>query len=666
MDTLILRIAEPDGDAFPITLWEVADGNPQGDRPCASASLPLELPGGDAMAPERLRQDLLGEPGPSRRFSEIGDHLFRTLALGDVGARLAAAAGLRLYLDIRPRVLRLVPWELLRRDDKQMFADAAAPCARIRPGADLSAVAPAEQWPLRILVVVGSAPDDGDVGAEQELLELQVALRPLTGLVDLEILRRPADDQLIETYEYLRPHVFHFIGHGGADEAGDGALWIYDEQAGESRDWNAEAIRTQLAGWTPNLAVINACRTVEPSDQEGVWDVSDAFGDLGVPAVIAMQANISGSAAATFTSGLYRAMANGDCLDEALSEARLRMLRGEGAKRRDFGLPVLMLSRHASGVLPIASGVSADQRRQLERMPRWGELRDFVDRSRERRGVLRRVDPRPGLPTGDDGLAAPPAVVLVVGAAKIGKSALVRTCLWTAALAGRNVAYVDLDAGGRTLNFLDVLRAIRDALIVSPVHGAANARALRGFTQAVNALMDGHAPIGPPPEDVEDRGVQFPDRAAGPEDTVEQLFAAFRAGLAGITAEEPLLIALDQLWRVEASDMRRLCGELIEPVAFGHLDSVRVVLVVDEGRVDTLLSRELAEAHAVRVDAFKREEFRDLALLFLRYRRFTLSEKEKLAFVSVLQVVGDGDPTPAALLHLAGLADNLGLAKDQR
>ena len=69
---------------------------------------------------------------------------------------------------------------------------------------------------------------------------------------------------------------------------------------------------------------LNACRTASATAQDMTWAVTEAFSSGGVPAVLGMQADIRGDAAAALSGPLYRALANGDPVDVALARARRR------------------------------------------------------------------------------------------------------------------------------------------------------------------------------------------------------------------------------------------------------------------------------------------------------------------------------------------------------
>ena len=654
MRTVILRIDQANGDGFPLTLLEVSEGGGRLD-PQVTAVLPADAPG---LAAADHRALMLEELGASNRFAVAGDELFAVLAQGAVGEQLRALRGARIYFDIRPRHLRRVPWELMRRDELPLFAAEDAACARVGPQSDFAASADTERWPLRILVVDGSRPDD-PIGADEELVELQVALRPIAGLVDLEILRRPTVAAVEQAYGQLRPHVFHFIGHGVATEDGAGALQLRDEDSehDEDEDWPGDAIREQLRGWRPNVAIVNACRSANHDDHDGVWDVSDAFVDIGVPAVIGMQGDIPITAATTFTRALYGALASGQELDLAVRSARQRLRAGKGRMLRDFGLPVLHLSRPANAVLSLGHAVPEDERIVLERT-RWNDLRAFVDRTAERRRVWRLAEP-PCVASPD--AATELDLLFVAGARGAGKSALVRSCLRTLELAGSNVGYVGL--GGRTVTFLDVLRAFRDVLEASPVHGARNADAFRAFNHAVNHLLDGHAPPALPEGPIADRNVAFPDREPGPPDIIARLFAAFRGSLqATADKDEPLLLALDGLSHLEASDVPRLVTELLEQIALRHVPGVRMLLVDREP--DVIPHTLNAHVSALRLTPFDRDEFCDLARLSLRQAGFRDYPQLGQAIDTWVQMSGqelNGD-----LLALFGtLGDRFGLERDR-
>jgi hypothetical protein len=90
------------------------------------------------------------------------------------------------------------------------------------------------------------------VEAKRETENVRDAFRRVRGLVDLEVLPRPSHTKLRDTYNNYRPHIFHFIGHGGLDA--QGAYLELDPAAGAGPvAWRSPIIKPMLAGWTPRV-----------------------------------------------------------------------------------------------------------------------------------------------------------------------------------------------------------------------------------------------------------------------------------------------------------------------------------------------------------------------------------------------------------------------------
>ena len=136
--------------------------------------------------------------------------------------------------------------------------------------------------------------------------------------------------------------IWHFAGHG--DQAG----LIFDDGAGHAAVVEAGALGLLLAGEGVCLAVLNACRAGLGGGQ--VASVAGALVRAGVPAVIALQGNLSDTAAAALAHELYAALAAGQPVDRAVTAGRKAILALGGDLAQGWWLPALFL-RAADGVL---------------------------------------------------------------------------------------------------------------------------------------------------------------------------------------------------------------------------------------------------------------------------------------------------------------------------
>jgi hypothetical protein len=134
-------------------------------------------------------------------------------------------------------------------------------------------------------------------------------------------MRRPTYTEMMAWIERFQPHVFHFAGHGikvaGADQYG-----LRIENAGGAWTWSSDNIDVDLprVRWVPTFVFLNACRSA--AEQNCSWSTHRSFLAAGAKAVLGMQADISGSVAGDFASAMYKGLATGASLEDAMNQAR--------------------------------------------------------------------------------------------------------------------------------------------------------------------------------------------------------------------------------------------------------------------------------------------------------------------------------------------------------
>jgi hypothetical protein len=293
---------------------------------------------------------------------ELGGKLFEAVFSGEVRACLRSSldragqqehGGLRLKLRLQdaPELADL-PWEYLFDSAFNRFFAQSIQTPIVRYMEIPRRISPLRvELPLRMLVMIASPEGHTQLDAAKEQSRLQSALEPLRrgGLVQVDWLEAgtlPALQRRLRDETY---HIFHFIGHGGFDpEAGEGFLVLEDELG---RGWQAEAHRLGTLLFdhrTLRLAVLNACDGARNSRTDPFAGTASTLIQQGVPAVVAMQFAITDTAAITFASEFYAALAQGYPVDAAVSEARKAIY----AQPNDveWGTPVLYM-RTADGYL---------------------------------------------------------------------------------------------------------------------------------------------------------------------------------------------------------------------------------------------------------------------------------------------------------------------------
>ena len=155
--------------------------------------------------------------------------------------------------------------------------------------------------------------------------------------------------QLAELPRALRSgsfHVLHFIGHGEFDD--DGGALVFEDERRRGRSVSAAQLGTVLHDQVSlRLVVLNACEGARASRTDPFSGTAQTLVRRGIPAVLAMQFEITDEAAITITSEFYTSVAVGDPIDTALADARLRLFAQEDYSV-EWATPVLYM-RAADG-----------------------------------------------------------------------------------------------------------------------------------------------------------------------------------------------------------------------------------------------------------------------------------------------------------------------------
>lgn len=274
------------------------------------------------------------ESDPVVAAKELGGRLYNSIFVGSVGeclrrsldrARLAdVALRIRLRLSDCPGLVDL-PWELLydRTDDYFLALSDRSPVVRyVQLGYQARTVR--VDLPLHILVVRSEPNDFEPLDLAAEWSQVTAALGELTeaGLLTFTELVSPTLSKLRRTLLRERFHVLHYMGHGSFDSQRGGTL-ILVNNAGRSSAVTAEDLGVMLRDHTSmRLAILNACEAGRADPSDPFAGVADTLVRRGIPAVVAMQYEVSDDAAIEFAPALYGALAAGLPIDAAVAEAR--------------------------------------------------------------------------------------------------------------------------------------------------------------------------------------------------------------------------------------------------------------------------------------------------------------------------------------------------------
>lgn len=314
--------------------------SPVGETRPVSVTMPfsdLELENFLLRVGRPRREATRGEGSPeASAVREFGGRLFDAVFRDQLRTALAGSidrveaqenTGLRVRLRLAdcPDLAEL-PWEYLYDRDARRFLALSqwTPVVRylemsnpIRP----LAVTP----PLRVLMMAASPTDFPPLDGMAEWTKVRDALGGLQQAGRVQLDRVPTGT-LANLRAVLRDgdyHVFHFIGHGRYDEgAQDGVLALEGPHGRAQLVSGADLGALLHDERSIRLALLNSCEGARGGLTDPYSGTAQSLVYQGIPAVVAMQFEITDTAAITFARSLYEAVAAGYPLDAAMAEAR--------------------------------------------------------------------------------------------------------------------------------------------------------------------------------------------------------------------------------------------------------------------------------------------------------------------------------------------------------
>ncbi|HEU4407124.1 MAG TPA: CHAT domain-containing protein [Polyangiaceae bacterium] len=278
------------------------------------------------------KRDVVVEAAPKASSFELGESLYNAIFQGQVAELFAASRehakhvgkGLRVNLVTHDGALALVPWELLcSRHGNHLCLSEVTPVVRYvlvdKPPAPLGV-----EPPLQILGVLSSG-GGGPLELDDERSSINAALAPLRqkGLADVTWLENPTSQELLEALDRKDWHILHFAGHGTFDQTTAQGLLSIASEGGGYGHLRASDLRVLLRDRRSiRMVFLNACDGASGDARELFSSTAALVAEAGVPAVLAMQFPISDKVAAKFARQIYRQIAAGDSIEEAVTEAR--------------------------------------------------------------------------------------------------------------------------------------------------------------------------------------------------------------------------------------------------------------------------------------------------------------------------------------------------------
>jgi hypothetical protein len=355
MQDLEVEISSDEGGSYRVA----ARSDAAGDTPAVPARFPFD----DQTLARRLQAVELAlawsaatvrrqAPADERPVQELGTHLFEFAFPAEVRENLNAvrrqAAQDDTHVQVRLRArapeLAALPWEFLYDPGRDEYLCLSVPLVRyldvLEPRRPLAATPP-----LRILGMVARPGDRDRLNVEHEKRRLAQALAGLqaAGGVRLTWVVGQTWWDLQAALDQGGWHILHFIGHGGFDQhTGEGILALAGEDGGEHRLAASDLGLLLGEHRSLRLVVLNSCETARASAGDVFSSTAAVLLRRGIPAVVAMQYDISDDAAIAFARGLYTAIATRHPVDQAVTRAR-RAIKLARRDTLEWATPVLYL-----------------------------------------------------------------------------------------------------------------------------------------------------------------------------------------------------------------------------------------------------------------------------------------------------------------------------------
>ncbi len=260
-----------------------------------------------------------------------------------------AVLRVRLLIDPSASELHSLYWETLRepQDGQLLFTSENIVFSRYLSSYDWRPVHLRAQSELRALVVIANPkleiyPHLHAVDVTRELTRVQNSL----GNIRSTVLASNGSANLNNIMTQLRDgyDILYVICHGSTS-AGETWLWLEDEDRNVARTSGADIVaRLNELRMRPRLIVLAACQSagtgddVRTDDKGALAALGPRLAEAGVPAVVAMQGNVTVQTVDTFMPVFFRELQSDGLIDRAMAIAR-----GEVRNRPDWWLPTLFL-----------------------------------------------------------------------------------------------------------------------------------------------------------------------------------------------------------------------------------------------------------------------------------------------------------------------------------
>ncbi|MEU0190109.1 CHAT domain-containing protein [Streptomyces afghaniensis] len=373
-----LKIIETGTEWFVECSSEFGEASMRVPAPCSREKLQSALQGVQKSLMKSYSLSIVrGASAPEKSVREFGKLLTGTILQHQIFAQFdrcrirAKEQGKSLRVLLRPdgpQVSR-IPWEYMvdpadpARDD---YLALRVPVVR-----DLRLMDPISPMPLalplRVLGVSALPEDLPPLEAQQERERIEHVLQQDSSRnVDVHWLPGDRWKDLTRALGSGTWHVLHCVCHGGFDEEGGQGYIQLSGDDGSAMRFHARDFRS-LIERSPHLrlVVLNACESAVGGSENVFTSTAASLVEAGVPAVVAMQYEITDRAAFTFAAAFYEWLAEGVPVDRAVTLAREEVKVRLGTL--EWATPVLFLASETAQIFasqptpPRAKDSSRDQ-----------------------------------------------------------------------------------------------------------------------------------------------------------------------------------------------------------------------------------------------------------------------------------------------------------------
>jgi WD40 repeat protein len=304
---------------------------------------------------------------PEKAALEFGSRLAEVLLDGDIRVlfedcrrRAKEQRGrVRVLLETDGATVSQIPWEFAVdpkiRDDYLALRLSFARYLRVSTPVPPLSVTP----PLRVLGVHAHPSDRAQLDIDQEQESVAALGSVSSDLVDVTWLDGDRWSDLSDALETGGWHILHFIGHGGFDEElGSGFLELSDHAGAALRVPAAQIGAAAAQTGDLRLVVLNACESASTSGAGVFSSTAAKLMREGIPAVVAMQYEITDPAALAFAAAFYETLARGIPVDRAVTKGReiVRITQNS----LEWATPVLFLASDDAHLFDVQTSKEED------------------------------------------------------------------------------------------------------------------------------------------------------------------------------------------------------------------------------------------------------------------------------------------------------------------